>query len=832
MVSLPIDSLLPKLLDSVQAHKNIILKASPGSGKTTRVPPALLQSPAMEPGKEIWVLEPRRVAAKYSALRVAEEMGEPIGQTVGYHFRFENKTSPRTRLKFLTEGMFTRLLLGDPKLGSVGIVILDEFHERHIHSDIALSVLRHLQATSRPDLKLVVMSATLATHELEQFLPDSVCLELESPPFPLSIEYLPSPREKSLELQVQNAILQMNPEKTTGDFLVFLPGKAEIRKSHAQLSKHPALRAFSVLPLYGELTSEEQARALSPQTRRKIILSTNLAESSLTVEGVSNVIDSGLEKQAGFSWWTGLPSLKLRTISKASAQQRAGRAARTGPGRCVRLFSQHDYETRASFTIPEILRSDLAQTVLELKTLGVLHSPTFSWLESPSAESLHAAEELLFLLGATPALKGPLTALGKKMSQIPAHPRLSKLLLEAQELGCLEPALRLSAKISEGQLEDLNTEDSVKSPLAFSSQRSLEQYRRLFPNWEVSSQHPERLPQAVLKAFPDRVAQKRKQTSTSRIAGSPLDLVLALGGTVQVPSTAFTEAHDTYLILDVQESSRASGSNRTHARSLLAIDAADLLNIEGGLLQETASFIWAADKERVFSQMALQYGKIILEETQTPARNSPEALRFFLKQATGKEGMQIVEWHGWIELLAHFHAKEAIETLISRSILAAQTWGETLLPSALWEAIEQHDWDELSVAAFKSFDWSAHLPRFLLKDQVALIEKLCPSSLSLPNGRKVLIHYPLDRGPWIESRLQDFFGWTRTPHLMNGQRPITLHLLAPNQRAIQVTQDLDSFWKNHYPQIKKELSRKYPRHAWPDDTTQPVFPKPKPTRRE
>ncbi|NBX77411.1 MAG: ATP-dependent helicase HrpB [Proteobacteria bacterium] len=828
MISLPIDSLLPKLLGTLQVKKNIILKASPGSGKTTRVPRALLESSLLNPGEEIWVLEPRRVAAKYSALRVAEELGDEIGNRVGYQFRFENKTSRETRLKFLTEGMFSRLLLSNPSLEGVGAIILDEFHERHLHTDTALSLVNCLQRTTRPDLRILVMSATIDTSLVGQFLHDSVVLELESKPFPLAIEYRDSPSEKPLEMKIKEA-LRNHPKLTSpGDVLIFLPGKKEIRKTLETLQVLPQLKDFLILPLHGELTKEEQDLAIRPQKKRKIVLSTNLSETSLTIEGVNFVIDSGLERQAAFSWWTGLPSLNTRKISRASAEQRAGRAARTGPGTCLRVYSQADFESRPAFTTPEIMRSDLSQVLLEMKSIGLTELPEFTWFESPPEDSLKAAGDLLHGLGATDSIKSGLTPLGKQMSKIPAPPRISKLLLEAESLECFESALRLSALISEQALTELDALECLPKSPSFSLKRTQELLRKHFQ--DSPEKKPENLPLAVLRAFPDRVAKTRKERSQQRSQSHQLELVLASGGTALVPMTAFSLAHDFFIVLDVQETTFSQSSNsKVHARSLLAIEETQLLDLPATLLKDSEELFWDENKKRLLSKSLLRLGNLILEERESVPEKTLKSFETFFKAATGKKIESLNKWADWIEALSAFSPKEQIETQLSRNLLVAKRLGlPEVLPSQLGEKLSQWTWNDFSLASFKDVDWEEILGQCFLAEKSHLLKAMTPVQFSLPSGRKATIHYPMNRNPWMESRLQDFFGLTETPTVLEKTLPLTLHLLAPNQRAIQVTQDLKSFWKNQYPEVKKELSRRYPKHAWPDDTSKPWIPKPRP----
>jgi ATP-dependent helicase HrpB len=406
IAALPVDAILPEILESLKRSPNLVIEAPPGAGKTTRVPPALLELVS----GEVVVLEPRRIAARLAARRVAWEIDEPVGQTVGYQVRFEEVVSQRTRLRFVTEGVLTRRLLSDPALKGVAAVVLDEFHERHLDSDLALALLKRLQRT-RPELRIVVMSATLDTGHVADYLGGCPILRSEGRLFELAIRHLPySP--KTLEAQVADALELLIAEEPSGDVLAFLPGAAEIRRAMRESQGLARSAGLLVLPLHGDLSPAEQDRAIAPAQQRKVILATNVAESSVTVEGVNAVIDSGLARIATYSQWTGLPTLHVGRVSKASATQRAGRAARTGPGRVLRLYSREDYLRRPEHDEPEIVRSDLSQLLLALRAMRI---GDIEWMDAPPAAAVQSAESLLDRLGATEAMV-------HKLARYPLHP--------------------------------------------------------------------------------------------------------------------------------------------------------------------------------------------------------------------------------------------------------------------------------------------------------------------------------------------------------------------------------------------------------------------------
>jgi len=835
MSFLPIDPFLPQIIEVLGSHSNLVLQASPGSGKTTRVPRAFLSAPFLKPSQEIWVLEPRKLAAKYSAIRVADELNEPVGNTVGYQFRFEKVLGAKTRLKFFTEGMFSRLLHSDPSLSSVGIVVLDEFHERNLQTDTAISYLKALQKNIRPDLKTVVMSATMDPKPVLEFLDSSTLISVESPPYPLEISYLGSvSSEVPLEQLLKKAIKAELAPDSQGDTLVFLPGKPEIQRALNLLQSSTELRDFLIVPLHSEVSARDQELALRPQKKRKIILSTNIAETSLTIEGVNRVIDSGLEKQASYSWWNGIPSLNLKKISKASATQRAGRAARTGPGKCVRLYPKSDYEARVGFSTPEILRTDLSSTLLEIRALGFHRNTHFTWFETPSESSVKATETFLSNLGAIDPTTHDLTEAGKSMSQISAPVRISKLLIEAQALGCLESALHLAAQIHEQGLSELDARDSIKKPLSRRMEQLITTWQKHFDSSKRSNNLGDDLSLALLRAFPDRVAKKRPNKAEKNSKSGFYELVLAGGGSAIIEQNHFSHTHEFFLILEAQESSRMGQSDSTaKVRSAFGIQEDVLLGGPSTFLTDKTEVFWNKEQKRLLQSSGLQFGKIILDEAEKPAVISVDNFYHFLKEATGKFPSSISNWVDLVSCLSLFETKEEIHFCLGKLlILSKESSSLNLSPQDLLERLAKHPWTELSLKAFLAEPWQDILETYFLGEKRHLMTQLTPSFFTLPNGRKTPIYYPIGNAPWIQSRIQDFFGLKATPTILNGKVSLTLHLLAPNQRAVQVTQDLSGFWKNHYPQLRKELSRNYPKHAWPEDPSHPVPVRKKPANHE
>ncbi|MGK5089682.1 ATP-dependent helicase HrpB [Bdellovibrionota bacterium FG-2] len=833
---LPIDDVLSQVLEILEQGSCLVLQAAPGAGKTTRVPAALLEARFRRPHGEILVLEPRRLAAKMAARRVAEECGESVGETIGYQFRFANVTSPKTCVRFLTEGMLMRRLLSDPLLRNVDAVILDEFHERHLHSDVALAFLRRLQLSARPELRLCVMSATLDAASVARYLGNCPVLNVQGREFPVSVEYLPKPSTRPLELLIKDAV---GSAVGAGDVLVFLSGMADIRRAQDVLrASYPEL---IVVALHGELRREEQDLALRQANRQKVILSTNVAETSLTIEGIATVVDSGLAKIASYSWWSGLPALRTRSISRASAIQRAGRAGRTAPGRCLRLYTKGDFEGRAMFDIPEIARADLSQTLLELKSLGVQNLAEFAWFERPPENALQSAQGLLYRLGAVVgagvAESGEITPLGKRIVHMPIHPRLARLVCEADKRGCLREGATLAALLSEDRISDRNAD-------RYESVDVLEQLRRYRPQrlgdrfWDdavarvrdrlmegrgaapsTSTKIDNDLAFAVLCGFPDRVARKRTlgnhvtRGSTGR--GDPkVELVFSSGGSALLDDSALAASAEYFVATDVEER-KAQGQVRakTVVRSVVSIEPEWLFDLEPEGISESEDLEWDPARERMQALSRINYGQLVLSEKREDPRDL-EAAALLLSAKILEGGIDKICDHDALSALASLRARVGFLREGGRGDgLAWPEWNDEGLRETLVTFCE----GRFSFAELRASDLPGFLLSQLSSEQMRKLETHAPAQVPLLRGRRVKVHYENGKPPWIESRLQDFFGMSQGPSVLGGRIPLTLHLLAPNQRAVQVTADLAGFWERVYPTLRRELGRRYPRHAWPEN---------------
>ena len=850
---LPIDPILPDVVRTLDEGPCLVLEAPPGAGKTTRVPRALLD--AWTDG-EIVVLEPRRLAARLAARRVAEELGEEVGGRVGYVVRFEDVSSAKTRIRFVTEGVLTRRMLVDPELRGVRAVILDEFHERHLHADVALAFLRGLQRGARPDLRIVVMSATLDAGPIAEFL-EAPTLRAEGRRFDVTIEHLRAPDDRPLGSQVASAVRSLVNDGLDGDVLVFLPGAAEIRRARESCEAIAREADLLVVPLHGDLPPDEQDRAVRPASRRKLILSTNVAESSVTIDGVVAVIDGGLARAASHAPWSGLPMLRVQKISRASAAQRAGRAGRTRAGRCLRLYTKADHDAREAHDVPEIRRLDLAQTCLELAARGDARS--IAWLEAPPEPALRAADELLMRLGATDA-NGALTRVGKRMLAFPLHPRLARVVVEAEARGVARDGAIVAALVAERDIRtsarggsfgasrggrDAATERSdliamldlfreaeesrfsdgairaigLDHAATFAVDRARKQIARISSrSLSVDEPHdPEQaLLACILAGYPDRVAKRKKPGSR--------DLAIAGGGIAELAESSVVRDAMFLVAIDAEarapaspgdRSARGTGSSsRPIVRLASAIEPEWLIDLFPGAVEEQDEIRWDEAKERVERVSRMSYAGLALHESRSnapfgDAKLDEEAARV-LADAALAAGARV--------LSADAKSADAFDAWLARARFAAPHGG----PPAPNDADVRAALVQACVGLSCFADLRARSLLDVVRDSLgpaacAKIEALAPESVRLTATRGARVHYEEGKPPWIESHLQDFFGRTETPRVAGGRVALVVHLLAPNRRAVQVTTDLAGFWERHYPAIRKELARKYPRHKWPED---------------
>lgn len=824
-MDLPIDGFVPEIVAAVGDGGAVVIQAEPGAGKTTRVPVALLDAGVADNGG-IVVAQPRRIAARLAASRVAHEMGEPVGRRCGYQVRFDSKVSDATRIRYVTEGLLARQLRDDPMLEGVDVVVLDEIHERHIDTDLCLALVAALRSGRRKDLRVVAMSATVETGPLAEYL-GAQTIRCPGRTHPVTVDHL-GKSSRPLEGQVLAALRQAIDEGLDGGALVFLPGAREIRRVAEACEPLARTHGFEIAMLHGDLASKDQDRAVTPGSRPKIVLATNIAETSVTIDGVVLVIDSGLARQPLHDPWSGLPTLTLAKISQASATQRAGRAGRTRPGRCMRLYSAEDFARRPAFDTPEIQRLDLASSLHDLLAVG-LRGRDVQWLDPPPEAALTAAETLLERLAAVDTT-GELTDIGRRMLRYPTHPRLRRLLVEAADRKIPRLGAAVAALVSERSirrhhtsasshdapadvLADLADLDDHHPGLDRGAVRSVQRVRKqlegLLPSRRDTADDPEQeLCQALLVAYPDRVARAERRP------GRPDRLVFASGGDAELAESSVVHGADLVVALAV-ELRQEGGRSRTLVRSAAHIEPEWLLELHGDQLVEATEVRFDAERKRVEAVCETRYEGLVIDTT--PLRELPPEATAVLREAALAAGpREFVE------------DADAYDLLLRRSAFLSSHRPElpTLDEDAARATLAELCEGARSFADLRRTDLVGQLLGTAPPELSRALRDLAPTHVTLPGGRRLLVHYELDRPPWVQSRLQDFFGSTSGPALLSGAVPLVLHLLAPNQRAVQVTTDLEGFWDRHYPDLRRALMRRYPRHDWPEDprTAKPPAP--------
>lgn len=824
---LPVEGALSEITTALTAHGALVLTAEPGAGKTTRVPLALANSPAIS--GEVVVTEPRRLAARLAASYVAGLDGTPLGKRIGYSVRFEDVSSSETRVRYVTEGVLLRRLVAEPALATVGCVVLDEFHERHLATDELLTLLTMVRR-KRPDLRLLVMSATLDPTPLRAFLDDCPHVHVSGKSFPLTLRFDAHLDDRPLDKRVSSAVREVLRQHAEGDVLVFLPGTSEIFAAQSALES--AALDIAVCPLHGDLSLEAQRQAVTPSSRRRVVLATNVAESSVTVDGVRVVIDCGLVKVATVSPWSGRAALRTEPISKNSAVQRAGRAARQGPGFAYRLYTEAQYKAFAEHETPEIQRTDLSTLVLDLAALGALDRRDLRWLDPPPIPALTAATELLTQLGALRA--GSLTDTGRYLSESPLPPRLARVLLEGRRLGIEEHARLAMALLSERDIRtrdvrtnDLPTEQSDlveridrmhecemgrQRPAPGVDRHRVTSVRRVFEQLRPKRRQPSdndfdlsllerdrRLARALLAGFGDRVAKRKTDRSS--------ELILRDGSSARLSDQSTVREAPFLIALEVDEQQRGR-TTVPLVRLASAVDAEWLLETFSAEVGAAEELVFDAQRRRVESVSRLTLGSLTLEESRLPATPSPAAAELLFGFARTQRA-QLLGKDSKIDNLKHRLRLLSVHEP-SLGLPNVEAWeDDALLRQACAECT--------SFRELEGVDFAAMIVERLTPAQLQALQTACPEHVKLKTGLSLEVHYEHDKPPWVQARIQDFFGQDQTPRVVRGRVALTVHLLAPNKRPVQVTNDLESFWTRHYATVRKELRQRYPKHHWPED---------------
>jgi ATP-dependent helicase HrpB len=830
LTPLPIDAVLPELVAALRRHASAVLRAPTGAGKTTRVPPALLDAGLADRGR-IVVLEPRRLAARAAARRMAAERGGRVGDEIGYHVRFDRQAGPATKILVVTPGILLRMLHDDPYLESVAVVIFDEFHERGLESDLALGMARLIQQTVRPELRAAVMSATIDTDPVAAFLDDCPLVVSEGRLHPVEIRYEPRTPDQPWPVAVAAAVERLL-RRTDGDVLAFLPGMGEIRAAQRELEPLAARLNLAVLPLHGDLPAEQQDAALLPQDRRRVVLATNVAETSVTVEGVTGVVDTGLARVLTFDPHVGLDRLEVTPISKASADQRAGRAGRTRPGVCVRLWNEASHRARPDQTDPEIRRVDLAGAVLHLLSLGKTDVFRFPWLEPPREAAVAQALALLRRLGALDT--HGVTDLGQTLARLPVHPRLGRMLVEGRRLGQPERAALAAALLAERDpfARGPNAPPRLGPPHVTASDvldrvEALEEFERT-GRWETpfgplnrGAAHfilrardqlaraihqevgaaPDFNPQsgdepflrALLAAFPDRVARRRNPAGRKGVMVGGRGVKLA-------PASGVTDS-ELFLCVDVDD-----GDTEALVR-LASVVQRDWLPT--GLVTSAVEVAFDPDAERVTARKRVRYDDLVLEDAPAAFPDEEQAARV-LAAAAAERLLRVLppdDSPAGALLLRVRCLREWMPELDLPAFDEADL--RAMLP---WLCAGRRSFEDLRKA-----DWLGAVQGRLTHAQAQAVAREAPERVEVPSGSRLAVKYEPGRPPVLAVRIQELFGLAETPRVAGGRVRVLLHLLAPNGRPQQVTEDLASFWANTYSVVRKELRARYPKHAWPED---------------
>jgi len=825
MTDLPVETILEKLNATLKRNTCAVLQAPPGAGKTTRVPLALLDRPWLA-GRRILMLEPRRRAPRAAAARMASSLGQRVGETVGYRMRMESRIGPRTRIEVLTEGVLTRLLQRDPSLSGVGLVIFDEFHERSLAADLALALCLDVQGVLNDPLRLLAMSATLDSEALSQIMNQAPVVSCEGKQFPVETVYAGPGRAPTLAQNTASAVktaLRLH----TGSLLVFLPGAPEIRKVQNLLEKADLGRDCRVAPLYGNLTRAQQQQAIAPAParKRKIVLATDIAETSLTIDGIGVVVDGGFRRAPCFDVSSGMTRLMTLPVSRASANQRRGRSGRLGPGVCVRMWDQNRHHLLAPHNRPEILVTDLTPLALELAVWGVKDPKQLKWLDPPPDAALGKARHLLVELGAISfeiSGAGKVTDHGRKMAELAVHPRLAHMLLMARKEGSGAMACRIAALLGERDFvrfkpgtydADLRLRLDLLEAFAAGRQdadfeidtgacrRIVQTAGMLTKRLKIKHSKSGRagVGRLLAWAYPDRIARQRTGSWSRYLMAN------GRGARFNVPESLSAQAYLVVAALD---------GDRREARIFLAAgyDKAELADQYGERIKKGVQVGWDSAAKAVLAVRLLTFGALTLKRTRFNKAPTEQVLAA-MTAGIRREGLVCLPWtkalRSWqVRVLFLRRMQETDEgwpDVSDKALIdTLETWLGPYLDGVT--RLKQLDGIDLRSALYGLLNWRHQ----------RLLDELAPTHLRVPSGARVPIDYGSDP-PVVSARIQQMFGATKTPAIAGGRQPLVLHLLSPAGRPMQITTDLAGFWADSYHAVKKDLKARYPKHYWPDD---------------
>lgn len=844
MLRLPIHDVLPEIKEKLTTHSRLVLQAPPGAGKTTAVPIALLGEEWLG-DRQMIMLEPRRLAARNAAARMAFLLGEKVGETVGYQIRQDSCVSDKTKILVVTEGILTRKLQADPELANTALVIFDEFHERSLHADLSLALCLQSQQILREDLKILVMSATLHTDAVASLLDHAPVIESEGRSFPVENRYIDhANRQRNSNPQQQLMIDLTNTINTfihehEGNCLVFLPGVKEINQLARQIKQlldRESIRHIVIAPLHGNLNKQQQDLAIAvpgENGMRKIVLATNIAETSITIEGISCVIDSGLERVLNYSPASGMNSLDTRAISQDSAVQRSGRAGRLSAGICYRMWTENQQLRLLKHASPEILHSDLTPLVLELANWGVIRIDELRWMDLPPVGATEQAKSLLQQLGAIDG-RGSITVHGRDMLKLGTHPRLAHMILAAAKLDQAYHACLLASLLSEKDILLTHTDKSVDiydrlnvllhggrdhhgvdSQLCKRIIQTADDFFRRVKQCSqagLSKERPDHHYSGVLLAcaYPDRIAKRRNPNQARYL--------LSNGKGAVIPPYIQHHLHEYLVVANLD-----AGQGEACIYLAADISAEQLQSCFSGIIQQEERVVWNDEAQRVEVKQISRIGKIMLQESTVHHSESREAVEQCLMQAIGEKGVGCLNWSAKARSLQqrvqfihhHLNKSAAVRNMFAEQPLP--DFSGQVLNDTLEDWLQPHLSHETSLKQCFNLDLHSLLLNRLSWPQQQLIRQLAPEHVSVPSGSSVAIDYSDPAQPLLAVRLQEVFGLFETPTLLNGQCKLTMHLLSPARKPMQVTQDLNSFWQTTYHDVKKELRGKYKRHYWPDD---------------
>lgn len=804
--SLPIDNVLSDIDTALANTTSAVLVAPPGAGKTTRVPLALLDAPWLADGK-ILVLEPRRLAARAAANRMALTLDETIGQTIGLRARLISKVGPKSRVEVITEGVFTRMILDDPELTGVGAILFDEFHERSLDADLGLALALDTQSALREDLRILVMSATLDGARVARLLGDAAVIESEGRSYPVETRYLGRDPSQRIEDQITAAVMTAIRAEP-GSILAFLPGQGEIRRVGERLAERIADPSITIAPLYGGLDMRAQDQAVAPAKpgERKIVLATSIAETSLTIDGVRIVIDSGLARVPRYEPDVGVTRLETVRVSRASADQRRGRAGRTQPGICYRLWDEPVTASLPAFAEPEIRNADLSSLLLDCAAWGATDPRQLSWLDPPGDAPLAAARRELEDLGALDG-DGRITPIGQRLRTMPLPPRLARMMLAAADLGAADEAAAIAAVIVERGLGGNDVDLSTRLT-AYRRDRSrrAEDMRRLSASWARTAREgatrnkpasePPSTEALLALAFPERIAKAR---------GAPGQFLLANGrGAAIDPTHALARAP--YLVVAELHGSAAA------SRILLAAsaDEAEVMAMAGDRITEDDEITFDRTAAALRARRVRRLGAIALSSEPRPV--PPEAAAEALANGIASLGVDRLPWSK-----AQHQLRERVAFLRNVAPDAWPDLSDVALTATIKEWLAPYLTGKTRLSDISADDLSAALDGLLPWELRRRLDAEAPTHFAAPTGHSHVIHYDGPDAPALHIRVQELFGLDRHPAIANGKLPLTLHLLSPAHRPIQITRDLPGFWRGSWAAVKAEMKGRYPRHPWPDD---------------